>query len=77
MRAYVDIDGVKHAIRNIYWEVGKISTVCLYIDGFFEIIFNREGLDSMEKYSFDDGAYCFYLDLNKHVYWEKTKNEQR
>ena len=74
----VDIDGVKHKIRSIYWhdDSDKIAFLGMFIDGKHETVFQRDGVDKRHKDS-DGINEPMYLDLNKHVYWEKTKNEQR
>src|SRR5699024_11878757 len=73
MRAYVDIDGLKHAIQSIHWhdDGDKIAFLGMFIDGKHETVFQRGGVDKMHKDS-DGIDEPMHLDLNKHVYWEKT-----
>lgn len=74
MRAYVDIDGVKHKIRSIHWhdDSDKIAFLGMFIDGKHETVFQRDGVDKPHKDS--EGANePMYLDLSKHVYWEGNK----
>ena len=72
MRAYVDIDGVKHILTSISWYEDTIVYVGLTFEGEHECIFQRDGVDKLYKYV-DGINEPMYLDLSKHVYWEESK----